>query len=70
MTYAEALKEANKVGTSKAEGLLLLALTVKALALAHAISPRLVFEGAVRKGLSANEVRKLDPVSLGNLMFA
>ena len=70
MTYAEALKVANKVGASKAEGLPLLALTIKALALAHAISPRLVYEGAVRKGLSAAEVRTLDPVSLGNLMFA
>lgn len=70
MTYAEALKAANKVGPSKAEGLLLLALTIKALALTHAISPRLVYEGAVRKGQSAAEVRKLDPVSLGNLMFA
>lgn len=69
MTYAEALKAANKVGASKAEGLPLLALTIKALAVAHAISPRLVYEGAVRKGLSAAEVRTLDPVSLGNLMF-
>lgn len=70
MTYAEALKEANKVGASKATGLPLLALTIKALALAHAISPRLVYEGAVRKGLSADTVRKLDPAALGDLMFA
>ena len=70
MTYAEALKEANKVGASKAEGLPLLALTINTLALAHAISPRLVYEGAVRNGLSADAVRKLDPAALGDLMFA
>ena len=69
MTYAEALKAANEVGASKATGLPLLALTIKTLALVHAISPRLVYEGAVRHGLSAAEVRKLAAVALGELMF-
>ena len=69
MTYHEALEASKKVGASKAEGLPLLALTIKTLTLVHAISPRLVYEGAVRHGLSADAVRKLDPVSLGNLMF-
>lgn len=70
MTYADALKAAEQIGASKADGLPLLAITVASLAQVHAISPRLVFEGAVRRGLSAAEVRRLDGVSLGNLMFA
>lgn len=70
MSYAEALKAAKEIGASKAEGLPLLALTIKTLALVHAISPRLVFEGAVRHGLSAADVRKLDGVRLGDLMFS
>jgi hypothetical protein len=70
MTYHEALKSASEVGASKAEGLPLLAITIASLALVHAISPPLVFEGAARRGLSAADVRKLDSVSLGDLMFA
>lgn len=69
MSYAEALEAAKRTGASNAEGLPLLALTVKTLALVHAISPRLVYEGAVRHGLSASDVRKLPPVALGDLMF-
>jgi hypothetical protein len=69
MSYAEALKQAKEIGASKAEGLPLLALTIKTLALVHAISPRLVYEGAVRQGLSASDVRKLPPVALADLMF-
>ena len=69
MTYDEALKAADKVGASKATDLPLLALTVATLALAHAVSPRLVYDGAVKQRLTAAQVRKLDPVSLGNLMF-
>jgi len=69
MKYDEALKAAEKVGASKAENLPLLAMTVATLALAHAINPRLVYAGAVKRSLTAALVRKLDPVSLGNLMF-
>lgn len=70
MTYDEALKAAKKVGASKAEDLPLLALTIKTLALAHAINPRLAYDGAVKQRLTAAQVRKLDPVILGDLMFA
>lgn len=70
MTYEEALKAAKKVGATKAEHLPLLAMTVKTLALVHAIDPKLVYAGAVRQRLTAAQVRKLDPVSLGDLMFA
>lgn len=70
MTYEEALKAAEKVGASKAKDLPLLAQTVTTLALAHAISPKLVYAGAVKQRLTAAQIRRLDPVSLGNLMFA
>lgn len=69
MTYDEALAAAKKSGMSKVEGLPLLAVTVETLGMVHAISPKLVFDGAVRKQLTAAQVRKLSPVSLGNLMF-
>lgn len=70
MTYEEALKAAKKVGASKATGLPFLAMTIKTLALVHAINPKLAYAGAVKHRLTAAQVRKLDPVSLGNLMFA
>ena len=70
MTYDEALKAAKRVGASKAEGLPLLAMTVATLALAHAINPKLVYAGAIKRSLTAFSVRKLDPVSLADLMFA
>lgn len=70
MTYHEALKAAKKVGASKAKDLPLLAITIATLALAHAIDPKLVYAGAVKQRLTADLVRKLDPVSLGDLMFA
>ena len=70
MTYKAALQASKKSGASKAEGLPLLAMTVATLALVHAISPRLVYEGAIKQRLTAAQVRRLDGVSLGNLMFA
>lgn len=69
MTYIEALNKANKEGTSKTEDLPLLAITIATLAQVHAISPQLVFDEAVRQGLSAYQVRKLNPITLANLMF-
>jgi hypothetical protein len=69
MTYESALERWKKVGTSKAGGLPLLAMTCQALSLAHAINPKLAYEGARKLGLEANAVRRLGPVALGNLMF-
>jgi hypothetical protein len=69
MTYDEAIATAKKVGASKAENEPLLAITIASLALTHAISPKLAYDGAVKLRLTASQVRKLDPVSLGNLMF-
>ncbi len=70
MSYEQALKEARRVGAGKCEGLPWLALTCEALSGGHAVNPKLAYEGARRKGLTASEVRKLDGVGLGDLMFA
>lgn len=70
MTFEQALAAAKKSGLSKVEGLPLLAVTVETLALVHATNPKLVYDGAVKKRLSASQVRKLSPVNLGDLMFA
>lgn len=69
MDYHAALTEAEEIGASQVNGLPLLAMTICALAYVHAINPQLVYDGAVRHGLTAEKVRKLDPVSLGDLMF-
>lgn len=69
MTYERALEAAKNIGASKVKGLPHLAVTIEALALAHAINPKLVYEGAVKQGLTASQVRKLDAVALGDLMF-
>lgn len=70
MSYEQAIKEARRVGAGRCEGLPWLALTCEALARVHAVNPRLAFEGARKKGLTARQVRKLDPLALGDLMFA
>jgi hypothetical protein len=72
MTYKHALKQAEKVGASKAEGKALLAMLCQTLASIHAINPALVYEGAVKQGLDAKALMKLadaDAVALGDLMF-
>jgi hypothetical protein len=69
MTYETALEKSRKVGASKAEGLPLLAMTLKALSCLHAINPKMAYKGARKMNLDANAVRKLDPNALGNLMF-
>ena len=70
MTFDRALKLSIKAGARNAEGLPFLAMVCKALSQVHAINPALVYAGAVAKGLTGNDIRKLDPVALGNLMFA
>ena len=72
MTYREALQKAEKVGASKAEGKVLLALLCRSLAAVHAVNPALVYEGAVKQGIDSKTLMKLaaaDPVALGDLMF-
>jgi hypothetical protein len=72
MTYKQALKRAEKDGASKAEGKALLAMLCCSLAAVHAISPALVYEGAVKLGFDSKALMTLadaDPVALGDLMF-
>jgi hypothetical protein len=72
MTYKQALKQAEKVGTTLAEGKAHLAQICRMLASIHAINPALVYEGAVKHGIDAKALVKLadaDPVALGDLMF-
>jgi hypothetical protein len=69
MTYEKALEQSKKTGAGNAEGLPLLAMTCKALSFVHAINPRLAYDGARKLNLDADAVRKLDPVTLGDLMF-
>jgi hypothetical protein len=72
MTYRQALQRAETIGASKAEGKPLLALLCRTLAAVHAISPALVYEGAVKQGIGSKTLMRLaatDPVALGDLMF-
>lgn len=69
MSYDQALNEARRAGAGRCEGLALLALICEALSRVHAINPRLVFDGATKRGLDAEQVRRLDALDLGDLMF-
>lgn len=72
MTYQQALKKAEGIGASKAEGKMLLAQICQTLAHVHAVNPALVYAGAIKQGLNAKALVKLadaDPVALGDLMF-
>jgi hypothetical protein len=69
LPYEDALKAAKKAG-SKAEGLPLLAQYLFILTKVHrGINPKLAYAGALKKGLSEKEVRKMTPVEIGDLMF-
>lgn len=59
MTYREALRRAEKVGASRAEGKPLLALLCRSLAAVHAINPALVYDGAVKQGIDCKTLMKL-----------
>lgn len=68
--YKKNLKAADKAGASKATGLPHLAQMCAVLALAHpALNPEMVFNGAVKKNIDGDKLRKMPPVDIGNLMF-
>ena len=72
MTYEQALKTATKIGASKADGEVLLAMLCQSLACVHAINPALVYQGAVKQGIDSKALAKLakdDPVAMADLMF-
>jgi hypothetical protein len=70
MTFDDALNQSLQLGARNAEGLSYLAMVCQALSQVHAISPALVYAGAVNQGLTGSDLRKLNPVALGNLMFS
>jgi hypothetical protein len=69
MTYTDALNESRRVGAAHAAGLPLLALTIRCFAAAYPINAKLAYTGAVKLGLTAEQVRKMDSVAVGDLMF-
>jgi len=70
MNYQQALKEANRVGVSKAEGMPLLASFCSlAQHQAGAVNCEMVYKGAVAKGITANQYRKLEPTEIEDLMW-
>jgi hypothetical protein len=54
MTYQQACAELHRAGIANAQGLPGMASACQALASAHAISPTLLFDGAVRAGLTSS----------------
>jgi len=73
MTYEAALKSGHKKGAAHCNDTEMLAWFCSGLQLTcGAISPKLVFEGAQKKGLTAREVAKLahnDPMAIEELMW-
>ena len=71
MSYSEALKAGKKVGAGKAEGDAMLALFCDGVLpyLHPAASGKLVYEGAVKSGLSYRDVAHMDAASIDNLMW-
>lgn len=69
MTYQNALKAASKVGAAHAKGLPHLAQTINVLSHVHAINPQCTYDGAVKKNLTGNQVRKMNSQQLSDLMF-
>jgi hypothetical protein len=68
--YADALRDGHKVGAANAEGLDMLALWCEILpTLIPAASPKLVYEGAAKKGLTYREVAHLSDHEVCDLMW-
>lgn len=73
-TYDQALKDGAEIGASKAPDDALMALYCESV-LQHvvgAVSPRLVYEGAQKSGMSANELTRLcakDPFAVDGLQW-
>lgn len=74
ITYEKALAAGRKTGASKADDVQLMAMLLDSTArlLLGAVSPKLIFEGAQKKGMSSQELMKLvndDPVAASELMW-
>ena len=69
MNYKEALKDCYKDGVVHASREGFLAGMCQTLAAIHVINPGMVYLGANAKGLTGNELAKLNESALGDLMF-
>lgn len=73
MTYEKALEQSSKVGASKCQGPALIAMTCEVLSRAHpGISPKLLYDGAIKAGKTSRDLLKLSeesPAALADLMF-
>lgn len=73
MTYEQALEEGKRLGASWCGYEACLAGLCKSLTILHpGTNPELVFNGAIKKGLTNKELATLsldDPVGYGDLMF-
>jgi hypothetical protein len=73
MTYEAALKSGKKIGASNCNETELLAWICSGLQLTcGAVSPKLVFEGAQKKGLKAKDIAKMvhdNPAAIEELMW-
>lgn len=73
-TYEQALKSASRAGAGKSLGIDHLAQTAYVLCRLHpGCSPKMIYDGAVKMGLSAQQLQKLaneSPTKFGDLMFS
>lgn len=69
MTYAQACLKWRRVGASNATGLPLLAMTIEVLTGVHAINGQMTYDSAVRRGLTARQVREMPVAELAFLQF-
>lgn len=70
MTFKEALKEAGRVGAARATGLPLLALYAQVFADTNpGLNAKPIYDGAIKKKIAPENLRKLSAVEAGWLMF-
>jgi hypothetical protein len=70
MTYREATRAWKRVGASKAESEGYLAMVCSVMALSHpAMNAERVYDGAKKRGLDGNQVRRMAPADIADLMF-
>jgi hypothetical protein len=70
LSYEKALAEADKIGANKATGLAYLAQVCSVIqGRAGAVSPKLVYDGAKKKGVSGNQLAKMKPKEIADLMW-
>lgn len=69
MTYEEAKKQLKKAKGKPTEGDVALLERIEVLAMANAINSELVYNGAKSKGIDVEQLRRMDIMSVSDLMF-